>query len=54
MCIHNDEDDYDCLKCCYDQGVEDALDGFPYCPDYMDFDQCDAYQDGYYDTTKTA
>ena len=47
MCIHNEEEDYDCGKCCYDYGYLDAIEGFPSNPEYKDFWQCDEYYDGY-------
>jgi hypothetical protein len=31
MCRHN-EDDYDCLDCCYEYGKEDALENLPNSP----------------------
>lgn len=46
MCKHND-DDYDCLDCCFELGVDDFLSGEPYNPPYKNFDQCDAYKDGW-------
>lgn len=46
MCKHND-DDYDCLDCCYETGEIDALEGYGDYPPYKDFDQCDAYHNGW-------
>jgi len=46
MCCHN-EDDYDCLDCCYEYGKEDASENLPNSPPYKNFDQCDAYYEGY-------
>lgn len=48
MCIHNDED-YECLDCCYFWGKEDALENLPCEPEYKNFDQCNSYRDGYQD-----
>ena len=47
MCKHNDEEDFDCLMCAYLVGMDDALEREPYKPEYKNFDQCDAYKDGY-------
>ena len=46
MCVHND-DDTDCLNCCFENGREDAEDGEPCRPWYKNIDQCNAYRDGY-------
>jgi len=48
MCRHN-ENDHDCVDCCYERGKEDALDGEPSNCEYKNFDQCDAYHTGYSD-----
>lgn len=47
MCKHNEEDDFDCLNCCYEVGSSDAEECLPRTPEYKNFDQCDAYYDGY-------
>ena len=52
MCIHNDEDGYDCLACCRECGKDDANDGIKYAPPYKNYDQVDAYSDGYNQATK--
>jgi hypothetical protein len=46
MCRHN-EDDYDCLDCCYEYGKEDALENLPKSSPYKNIDQCWEYEDGY-------
>jgi len=47
MCKHND-DDYDCLDCCFEMGANDAIDDLACDPPYKNFDQCDAYRDGWF------
>jgi hypothetical protein len=47
MCKHNEEDGYDCPRCCLEYGMEDAKEGLPCRPPYKDFSQCDEYYAGY-------
>lgn len=47
MCRHNNEDDYDCGKCCFEYGVDDAEEGLPYDPQYKNFEQINDYEAGY-------
>ena len=44
MCQHNEED-YDCLDCCFQRGIDDFLENI-YNPPYKNWDQCNAYRDG--------
>jgi len=47
MCKHNEEDGYDCSKCCMESGMSDAEEGLPRKPEYKDFSQCYEYYAGY-------
>jgi hypothetical protein len=46
MCKHNDED-IDCGDCAYQSGYDDAVDGEPFDNPYKNWDQVNAYYDGY-------
>lgn len=46
MCKHNEED-VDCGDCCYTRGYEDATDGEVPNNPYKNWDQSNAYSDGY-------
>lgn len=41
-----------CLNCCYRYGKEDRRDGEPYENPYKNWDQVNAYDDGYKDQEK--
>ena len=47
MCLHNEED-YDCCDCAFQNGLEDKKDNEPYDNSYKNWDQVNAYNDGFY------
>lgn len=46
MCIHTD-DDNPCYDCCFQAGLNDARDLESNRPPYKNWDECNAYDDGY-------
>lgn len=47
MCLHNYED-YDCYDCAFENGLDDKLSEEPYNNPYKNWDQVNAYNDGYF------
>lgn len=46
MCRHNDEDT-DCDSCAFESGYDDAAEKLPRQPEYKNWSQVNAYNDGY-------